>query len=267
MTGTNDTSHVLLTREAQIAVLTLAREEKRNAMNREMMLQLLSHLETIAADETIRAVVLCARGETFSVGADLGQVGDILSEPSLLVARREAELGATLMRNLRDLPQPTVCAVQGVATGAGACLAAACDFRVASEEARLGLGEVKIGMNLMWHAIPAFVELLGPARAKQLAMSGRLLDAAQLLDWGLLDRVCTADQLQGQAMDWAGEYASLPPIAVQMIKRSINRYSQALGESIMHMDHDQWLLTTRSADFRECLDAFAQKRTPRLEGR
>ncbi len=266
MSESNDQCLVELSRKDQVAVLTLARADKGNAMNREMMLQLLAQLDIVAADETIRALVLCARGSTFSVGADLNEVGNLLDEPSLLVARREAELGAKMMRALRDLPQPSICAVQGVATGAGACIAAACDFRIASDQARLGLGEVGMGMNLMWHAIPVFVELLGPARAKQLAMSGRLLDAAQLLDWGLLDRVCEADQLQSQALQWAAEYTRLPPVAVQMIKRSINRYSQALGESIMHMDQDQWLLTTRSADFRECLEAFAEKRTPNLKG-
>src|ERR1700742_5169609 len=103
--------------------------------------------------------------------------------------RRGAAFGAQLIRSLQEIPQPTICAVQGIATGAGGCIAAACDFRIGADDARVGYGEVKLGMNLMWHALPICVRLVGPARAKQMIMTGKLFDAATLERWGFLDLV------------------------------------------------------------------------------
>jgi enoyl-CoA hydratase/carnithine racemase len=97
-------------------------------------------------------------------------------------------------------------------------------------------------------------------------MSGNLLLAEQLLAWGFLDEVCAPEDLDSTAQTWAEEYAALPPVAVQMIKRSINRYSNPLGDAIMHMDSDQWLLTTQSEDFGEAIDAFLSKRKPQFKG-
>ena len=249
-----------------IATVSLQRASRRNAVNQQMMRELIDVTQRLNENTAVRAVIVRAEGEDFSVGADLKDSSGFSGDDSLLAARRNAEQGAHMMRALRDIPQPTICAVQGIATGAGACIACACDFRIAADNVRMGFGEVRIGMNLMWNAIPYIVELVGPARAKKLVMSGKLMPAATLLGWGMLDEVCAIGDLANQAEALAKEYAALPPIAVQMIKRSVNRYSQALGEAVMHMDTDQWLLTTRTDDFNESISAFHDKRTPTLTG-
>jgi enoyl-CoA hydratase/carnithine racemase len=170
------------------------------------------------------------------------------------------------MRSMQEIPQPTICAVQGVATGAGGCITSACDFRVGAQDARIGYGEVKLGINLMWHAVPLCVRLVGPARAKQMIMSGRLFDAATLERWGFLDQVAPVDGLDAAARAMAEEYAALPPNAVQMIKKSINHVAGALDRAIMHMDADQWLLTSLTEDHREGVGAFFEKRKPNFTG-
>jgi enoyl-CoA hydratase/carnithine racemase len=121
-------------------------------------------------------------------------------------------------------------------------------------------------MNLMWNAVPLFVELVGLSRAKQLIMSGDLYAADRLESWGLIDDVCVSEDLQAVAQGWARHYADLPPVAVQMIKRSVNQYALALSESIMHMDQDQWILAARSEDFKECISAFVEKRSAKTTG-
>ena len=131
----------------------------------------------------------------------------------------------------------------------------------------MGYGEVKLGINLMWNALPVCVHLVGPSRAKQLIMSGKLFDAETLASWGLVDEVCAREDLEDRARAWAEEYAGLPPIAVQMIKRSVNRVSGALDQAIMHADVDQWLLGTRTEDFAEAISAFREKRDPEFRGR
>jgi enoyl-CoA hydratase/carnithine racemase len=115
--------------------------------------------------------------------------------------------------------------------------------------------------------VPVCVNLIGPARAKRMIMSGKLFEAPTLLEWGFVDEVVPVAKLDETARGWAEEYAALPPIAVQMIKRSINKYTAALDNAIMHMDADQWLLAAHSDDMKEAVSAFFQKRKPHYTGR
>ncbi|MEL7296723.1 MAG: enoyl-CoA hydratase/isomerase family protein [Pseudomonadota bacterium] len=261
-------SLILSETAGSIASITINRAAKRNAVTNAMMQALIAEFDQLAANTSVRAVVLRAKGEDFSVGADLDALQTSLNESddNLLQRRRNAELGARLMRALCELPQPTICALQGVATGAGACIAIGCDFRVVATDTTLGFGEVRMGMNLMWGALPLVVELMGPARAKRLLMSGERIDAQHLEAWGLVDRMCDRDDVRDVAYKLAQQYAALPPVAVQMIKRSVNQYALAFAASASHMDADQWLLTTQSSDFEEAIRSFKEKRAPRFAG-
>lgn len=257
---------VTLQVDGDIATITLNRPEVRNALNRQLMIDLMATADRVSDREDIRAVIFFAEGTDFSVGADLKDISDIDPTGSLLRARRDAELGRKMLVAIRSIHQPTICVIQGIATGGGACIAAACDFRIASRTARIGLGEVKMGMNLMWNAVPLFVELVGLSRAKRLIMSGTLFGAGTLEAWGFVDEVCAEGELNGVACQWARQYADLPPVAVQMIKRSVDQYALALSEAVMHMDEDQWILAARSDDFKECISAFVEKRPAKPTG-
>jgi len=260
-------SFIHLTRDGNVATVTITRPERRNAINRAMLRELGEVCQAFTDDEQTRAVIVRAAGTDFSVGADLREPPSRSSDASMIMRRRIAERGAILMRALRDIPQPTICALNGVATGGGACIATACDFRIAATSARVGYGEVKLGMNLMWHAVPLCVHLVGPARAKQMIMTGKLFDAATLERWGFLDQVVEPQDLDCAAQAMAREYADLPPNAVQMIKRSIDMVAGALDHAIMHMDADQFVLATMTADHREAIDAFLEKRPAAFTGR
>ena len=260
-------SFIEVRREDRIATVTINRPEKRNAITNEMMEDVERVARDFAKDEQTRAIIVRADGRDFSIGADLSQPRFQGDPQSMLIRRRQLLLGGNMMRALREIHQPTICAVQGVATGGGACISTACDFRIGADDARIGYGEVKVGINLMWHALPVCVHLVGPARAKRMIMSGKLFDAATLGQWGFLDEVVPRADLDAAARAMAEEYAALPPIAVQMIKRSINQVSGALDQAIMHMDADQWLLATTSADFKEAVGAFFEKRKPNFTGK
>ncbi len=253
-------------RRGAIATVSLDRAERRNAVNVEMMRELIAIADGFQADEQTRAVIVRAEGGDFSVGADLAGSPSTLAAASLLMRRRATDLGATLMKSLQAIPQPTICAVKGVATGAGACIASACDFRLAADTTRLGYGEVKLGINLMWGAAPLCVRLVGPARAKRMIMTGALFKAETLERWGYVDEVTDLASLDARALAWAEQYAALPPMAVQMIKRSINQIAGALDGAVMHMDGDQWLLATLSQDHREAVAAFFEKRPSDFKG-
>ena len=137
--------HVRLESQGRIAVVTIDRSERHNAINRAMMLELIGIAEDFAEDEEVRAVVLRAAGENFSYGADIDEMASSETRLNTIKTRRQAELGAKLMRSLRDIHQPTLCAVQGISTGGATCIATACDFRIASRDARMGYGEVRPG--------------------------------------------------------------------------------------------------------------------------
>jgi enoyl-CoA hydratase/carnithine racemase len=259
-------SVIELKRDGPIATVTLNRAERRNAITGEMMQDLERVSREFAQDEQTRVVIFRAEGRDFSVGADLSASPSARPAATILMRRRAAELGARLMRSMQEIPQPTICAVKGVATGAGGCITSACDFRIGADDARIGYGEVKLGINLMWNAVPICVHLVGPARAKQMIMTGKLFDAATLERWGFLDQVAPLADLDNAARTMAEEYANLPPNSVQMIKKSINHASGALDQAIMHMDADQWLLSSLTEDYREAVGAFFEKRKPTFTG-
>jgi enoyl-CoA hydratase/carnithine racemase len=258
---------IRLQRDGAIATLTINRPERRNAITNEMMEEIERVARSFSQDEQTRAIIIRAEGNDFSVGADLSQPRFQGDPQSMLMRRRGLEQGGLMMRALQEIHQPTICAIKGVSTGGGACIPTACDFRIAADTTRAGYGEVKMGINLMWNAVPVCVNLIGPARAKRMIMSGKLFEAPTLLEWGFVDEVVPVDKLDETARAWAEEYAALPPIAVQMIKRSINKYTGALDNAIMHMDADQWLLAAHSEDMKEAVSAFFQKRKPGYTGR
>lgn len=251
-------------REGAIATVTLDRQEKRNAITPASLDQLREISEGFADEPAIRAVIIRGEGKDFSVGADIGKMGD--RPPKTVQIRRTAEAGARLMRAIREIHQPTICVVQGVCTGGATCIASACDFRVGTPDARIGYGEVKLGINLMWNALPLAIQAVGLARGKRMVMTGELFDGQTMLDWGFFDEMAPLEARDTAALEMAETYAALPPIAVQMIKRSANAYAGALDAAIMHADADQWLLATRTADFKEGVSSFFEKRPPDFHG-
>lgn len=255
-----------LEQDGHIVTITHDRREKRNALTPASLAQLKAMAEDLADNPEARAVIIRAEGKDFSVGADIGGMGEVKAPPSTVQVRRSAELGSRLMRAIREIHQPTICVVQGIATGGAACIATACDFRIGTPDARIGYGEVKLGINLMWHALPLAIQTVGLARAKRMVMTGQLFDAETMHDWGFFDEIVLADERDAAARRLAETFAGLPPVAVQMIKRSANAWSGALDQAIMHADADQWLLGTRTADFAEGMGAFFEKRPPRFTG-
>lgn len=249
-----------------IVTITLNRPEKRNALTPASLAQLKNMAEGLADNPEARAVIIRAEGKDFSVGADISGMGAGAVPPPTVQVRRTAELGSRLMRAIREIHQPTICVIQGVATGGAACIATACDFRIGTTDSRIGYGEVKLGIPLMWHALPLAIQTVGLSRAKRMVMTGALFDAETMQDWGFFDEVVSAGDRDAAALEMAATYAKLPPVAVQMIKRSANAYSGALDQAIMHADTDQWLLGSRTGDFREGIGSFFEKRPANFTG-
>ena len=254
-------------RGAHIATVTFNLPKKLNALNIGLLSEIIDLADSFSADEDTRVIIFTGAGKNFSVGIDLAdpELMKRMTQGSMLMKNRSLEIGPKLIRKVHELNQITIAAVNGYALGGGACIAAACDFRIGADNCKIGYPEVNLGMNLSWRALPMCVNLIGPARAKRMIISGQREDAPTLLDWGYLDEVVPPRELVAAAQKMAAEYAAKPPLAAQMIKRSINAVASALHQSIMHMDSDQFQLAISGQDFSEGLQTFMEKRKPKFK--
>ena len=264
--NTADTyTNLELERVGHVTIVRLNRPTALNALNTALMTDIEQASRAFIADEQTRVVIFAANGKHFSAGADLRQPVAV-PPASLVMRRRQQALGARMIRAIVDIPQVTIAAVQGAALGGGACIPTARDFRIGADDCFCGYPEVNLGINLAWHALPLCVRLIGPARAKRMIMLGARENAQTLLDWGFLDQLVPLAELNAAALAMAEKYAAQPPVAVQMIKQSINVVSGALDDGLMHMDADQNILTTLTADRAEGIAAFFERRPGIFQG-
>lgn len=254
--------HLKIEKDSHVAVLTLNRPEKLNALNVDLMNDIIHAAEAFHHDEETRVVIFTGAGHSFSAGVDLGDPDGIarLATASDLMKSRLLQLGPRMIRAIYEMDQITIAAVNGTAAGGGACIAAACDFRMGAEDCGVGYPEVKLGMNLSWLALPMCVRLIGPARAKRMVILAEIEKAKTLLEWGYLDQVVPADRLLEEAKQMAAAFAARPAMAAQMVKRSVNAIASALDPAIMHMDADQFLLTMKTGDYQRQIAAFLKRK-------
>jgi enoyl-CoA hydratase/carnithine racemase len=257
--------HLNLTRNGYVTTVTFNRPARANALNVDHLLEIEQAALSFRDDAQTRVVIFTGAGRHFSSGADLADPGAADQAP-LSLRRRRARIGERAIRALYQIDQITIAAWNGAAMGGGACIATALDFRVGAEDCFMQYPEVDIGLNLMWKSLPLITHLAGPARAKRLVAGGERIHAAQLLDWGILDRLVPAAQLLDAADELAERYLNKPPVAVQMIKQSVNRIVSALDESIMHMDVDQNLFAQTSEDRAAATAAYLNKTPPTFTG-
>ena len=253
--------------DGRIAVVTLERGDRLNALSVEVMEALRSVALRLREDASTSAVVLTG-APVFSAGADLADPALAARAAAPLIERREMmRLGPDLCAAWENLDQVTFAAVEGFCLGGALALAAACDFRIAGEGAHFRLPEIPLGMNMSWHTQPRLVNLIGPARTKQLVIFGERVTAAEALAWGLIEQVTQDGGAVPAALAWARRVAALPPLSTRMAKRAITQMATALNPVATFMDGDQYALAALSEDHREAVAAFFEKREPRFTGR
>jgi enoyl-CoA hydratase/carnithine racemase len=223
----------------------------------------------LAADPVSSVVVLTGKG-VFSAGADLKERVPSRRErsatPTLLERRQALKVGPDLCAAWERLEQITIAVIERFCIGGGVALAIACDHRVAGAGAHFRLPEIPLGMNMSWQSNPRTVALMGPSRAKRFTILGEKLDALTALDWGLIDEMTPDGAALAAAVALGRRYARLPPIPLRMTKQAINAAAGPLNYATSYMDRDQFLLASLSADQREGVQAFLEKREPDFRG-
>jgi 2-(1,2-epoxy-1,2-dihydrophenyl)acetyl-CoA isomerase len=249
--------------DGPVATLTLDRPEALNALTVAVKVALREALERIAADRTVRVVILTGAGRAFCAGQDLAE-RDLPDAAPLDVELRERY--NPIIRALRSMGQPVIAAVNGVAAGAGASLAFACDLRIASEDARFVLAFGRIGLVPDSGATWFLPRLVGAARAAEIALVGDPIDAEAALRIGLVSRVVQGDQLIAQARELADRIAAGAPLAQALTKHALERATTIDLETALEGEAKLQGLAGASADHAEGLAAFREKRVPRFTG-
>jgi len=250
-------------RRGSVELLTLDRSKALNALDRATLEELLECCERIQGDPSIRAVVLTGTGRAFAAGADIAEMRGL--DP--WQAEAFSRLGHDAMSAFESLPIPTIAAVNGFALGGGCELACACDWIYASEKARFGQPEVRLGLIPGFGGTGRLVRRVGLGWAKELILGGEPIDAATALRIGLANRLFPPGELLDAALAAGENVAINGPLAVTTAKRVVQT-SHDVGLTAAHaLEQAAFGLITASADRAEGMDAFLEKRDPEFENR
>lgn len=254
---------ILASVEGAVGRIVLDRPEKMNAFTAEMLKLLEAACDELESNPAVRVVIVSsATDRAFSAGADISVGGKL---GPLGKWSQWARAGHRAMDRLAQMRLPSIAAVSGVAYGGGLELALACDLRIASESARLALPEVTIGTTPAWGGTARLPALIGPARAKQMILSGQPVDAQQALAWGLVNEVVPGAQLAARVLELAQRIADNAPVAVQAAKQLVDA---GLGNaSAVAMESLASGFAAGTEDMKEGAAAFGQKRRPKYTGR
>jgi 2-(1,2-epoxy-1,2-dihydrophenyl)acetyl-CoA isomerase len=255
-------TEVETSRAGNVLTITLNRPDVLNAFNKAMHDALAAALKE-ARDPDVRAVVLTGAGRGFCVGQDLAEFREAPGD----IGTRLRETYHPNVLAIRGLEKPVIAAVNGPAAGAGMSFACACDVRLASDAASFVPAFVNIGLVPDSGGTFFATRILGYARAFEWLASGRKLTAAEAHAWGLVSEVIEADGLLDRAGEVAAELAALPPIAVGMTKRLLDRAGSATLEEQLEREAQLQTAATQTEDFREGVAAFLEKRPPEFKGR
>jgi enoyl-CoA hydratase len=253
-------------RDDGVAVLTLDNPDQRNAMSDEMTASWVAVVDDLAADRDLRAVVVTGAGSAFCSG---GNTGWIASEPDATVDHLRTRMVAFYRAwlSIRRLEVPTIAAVNGPAIGAGLCVALACDIRYAARGARLGAPFVKLGMHAGMAATYLLPNVVGEAHARDLLLTGRLVDADEALRLGLVSRVLDADGFLDEVLDTAAGVAATAPVASRLTTVALRDGGHADFETALQWEGLAQPVTLATADLQEGIAAAREKRPPRFTGR
>ena len=252
-----------------VAVLTMNRPDRLNAMSRPMMTAMLEALPRLAANAEVGVVILAGAGRAFCAGGDVKAMAEGTEMDGVTLEERAQWLRASMetSRWLREMPKPTIAMVRGAAAGAGLALAMACDLRIASDTARFATAFARVGYSGDFGGSYFLTRLVGTAKARELYFTADILDARQALDLGLVNRVIPDAELETETRALAARLAKGPRVAYHYMKRNMNAAETGtLGELL---DLEAWHQARCGAteDHREAARAFVEKREPVFKGR
>jgi len=244
-----------------VTLLRLNRPQVRNALNLPLRKRLAEEVSNAVANPVVRAIVLTGNEQAFAAGADIGEMAD--AGPIDIMVRNVQQY----YRVVAECPKPVIVAIEGFALGGGLELALCADVIVAADGARLGLPEVKIGILPGGGGTQRLSRLVGRSRAMLLLMTGRMFGAQEAFAMGVASELTPKGEALKRALEIAEEIAAMPPISVQQIKEIVNEGLNAPLDTALMLERKAYLLQYATADQKEGMRAFLDKRKPKFEGK
>jgi enoyl-CoA hydratase len=246
-----------------IAIITVNRPEKRNALNAQVRAELIEALDALRGAAAVRVIVLTGAGDkAFVAGADVAEFAARTAEE-----QRAVMAGRSVFEELADFPKPTIAMINGFALGGGCELALACDVRVAARSAKLGQPEIRLGIIPGGGGTQRLPRLVGPGQALRLILSGEAIAAEEAARIGLVDVLCEDGELRERTLALAGALAGYSPVALRLAKEAVYAsLARPLADGLA-LERELFIDAFASEDGREGVRAFVEKRSPRFTGR
>ncbi len=254
---------LLVERRGRVALLTINRPEKRNALNIKTREEGAAALDELREDESVRVVVITGAGDkAFVAGADIGEFAGRTA-----VSQRDVMTGRSLFTAVDTFPKPVVAMVNGFCLGGGCELALACDLRVASDRASFGQPEINLGIIPGGGGTQRLTRLVGEGKAMELILTGDIIDAQTAFQIGLVNMVFPAADLESKTMELAARIAEKSPVALRMAKEAVKTASRSNLDEGLRREVDLFALCFSSEDKDEGVSAFLEKRKAEFKGR
>jgi enoyl-CoA hydratase/3-hydroxyacyl-CoA dehydrogenase len=256
-------STVKLTKTEKFGIITMNRPEALNALNSKVLADLNTVIDRVKADTDIGVVILTGEGNSFVAGADIKE----MMEKSPMAAREFTRYGQYVLKRLEDLDKPVIAAVNGFALGGGCELALACDMIIASENAKIGLPEVGLGIHPGFGGTQRLPRLIGRAKAKELIFTGDTISAKEAARIGLVNKTVPGENLLDECKNLGARILSKGPVAIQLAKSAINRGTEMTLDEGLAYEIETVSLAFSTEDKTEGMDAFVNKRQPEFKGK
>src|SRR5688572_3214248 len=246
---------------AFIALIQLNRPKELNALNLQLMQELRDALQKLDRNESVRVIIIAGNEQAFAAGADIKQMADKSAIDMLMIDQ------FSTWDQIRKTKKPIIAAVSGFALGGGCELAMTCDMIIASETARFGQPEIKIGVMPGAGGTQRLTKAVGKAKAMEMVLTGRFLSAEEAHFYGLVNKVVPVEMYMHEAVALAREIAQMSPVAIQLAKEAVNRSFETHLDEGLHFERKNFYLTFSSEDQKEGMKAFIEKRKAVYKGK